>query len=259
MTDAGQPIELTTHVAARPATVLRFFTDPERFAAWFGPGSTIDPVPGGKFRVVYPGGQAAAGEVVELDARRIVLTWGVEGDPDLPPGASTIEVTLTAADGGTRVRFVQTGLPDEGRRAGQAAGFTHALAVLAAQSAGAEVQPDAERLADQVTAAFNTDDGPPRLELLEACWAETGTFRDPQANVAGRAALDAHIANARRFAAGANLVRGAVVVSHRELLWPWRIEGADGAVWAAGTNHAAVDPDGRIAAMTGFWDVGGGR
>jgi hypothetical protein len=90
-------------------------------------------------------------------------------------------------------------------------------------------------------------------------WAQTGTFRDPQANVAGRAALDAHIANARRFAAGANLVRGAVVVSHRELLWPWRIEGADGAVWAAGTNHAVVDPDGRIAAMTGFWDVGGGR
>jgi uncharacterized protein YndB with AHSA1/START domain len=254
-----EPLELTTHVAARPATVLSFFTDPERFAAWFGAGSTIDPVPGGKFRVAYPGGAGAAGEVVELGARRVVLTWGIEGDPDLPPGASTVEVTLTEAGGGTSVRFVQSGLPDEDRRLGQAAGFTHALAVLAAQSAGAEAGQAAERLADQVTAAFNSDDGAARLALLEACWAGGGTFRDPQANVAGRAALDAHIAAVRRFAAGSSLVRGTVAVSHRELLWPWRIEAADGAVWAAGTNHATVDPEGRIVAMTGFWSDTGER
>jgi uncharacterized protein YndB with AHSA1/START domain len=252
MTDPTEPIELTTHVLARPATVLSFFTDPARFAAWFGAGSTIDPVPGGRFRVRYPGGQAAAGEVVELGPTRVVLTWGFEGDSDLPPGASTVEVTLTSDGDGTRVRLVQSGLPDEGRRAGQAAGFTHALALLASGSASSEVEPIAERLAEQVTAAFNSD-GDARLRLLEACWGDDATFRDPLSNVAGRAELDAYIANARQFAAGAELVKaGTVAVSHRELLWPWRIQGPDGGVWATGTNVAAVGPDGRIAAMTGF-------
>jgi uncharacterized protein YndB with AHSA1/START domain len=247
------PIELRTWIAARPATVLAQITEPAGFAAWFGPGATIDPVAGGAFRVSYPGGQAAAGQVVELGPGRVVLSWGLEGDLDLPPGSSRVELTMAPADGGTLVELRHSGLP-AGLAEGQAAGFTHHLAVLAAVCAQAEVGPLAERLADQVTAAFNCDDGDKRLEVLAACWAEAGSFADPRANLAGLGAMNAHIANARRFAPGATLVRaGAVSVSHRLLLWPWRIEGADGGVWAAGTNVAAVDPDGRIAAMTGFW------
>ncbi len=73
MTD---PIEITTDIAAHPATVATFFSDPARFERWFGPGSTIDPRPGGAFRVVYPGGAAAGGEVVEIGPGRVVLTWG---------------------------------------------------------------------------------------------------------------------------------------------------------------------------------------
>jgi uncharacterized protein YndB with AHSA1/START domain len=80
------PIELRTWIAARPATVLAQVTEPAGFAAWFGPGATIDPVPGGPFRVPYPGGQAAAGEVVEVGPGRVVLTWGWRATRTCRPG-----------------------------------------------------------------------------------------------------------------------------------------------------------------------------
>ena len=50
-------------ICARPATVFRFFTDSQRFASWWGEGSTIEPSPRGALRIVYPNGIEAGGEV----------------------------------------------------------------------------------------------------------------------------------------------------------------------------------------------------
>ena len=36
-------LERTVTIAARRETVFRYFTDSERFAAWWGAGSTIEP------------------------------------------------------------------------------------------------------------------------------------------------------------------------------------------------------------------------
>jgi uncharacterized protein YndB with AHSA1/START domain len=79
-------LEFELQVAARPETVFRFFTDPARFARWMGAGAEIAGHAGGSFRVPYPGGNVAAGTVVELDPpRRIVMTWGYErGEPNEP-------------------------------------------------------------------------------------------------------------------------------------------------------------------------------
>src|SRR3954465_13539905 len=97
MTD---PIEITTEIAALPARVGGFFTDPARFEQWFGQGSAIDPRPGGAFRVAYPGGAAAIRPVVEIGPERVVLTWGFEGGPVLPPGASTVTFTISSIPSG---------------------------------------------------------------------------------------------------------------------------------------------------------------
>lgn len=109
-------IEQTIRIEARPETVYRYFTDPDRLAAWWG-GAEADPRPGGELRVAMRLGPKPVmrGEYVELvPYERIVFTFGWEdtpGAPDIPPGSSRVEVTLTAYDGGTLLTLRHTDLP----------------------------------------------------------------------------------------------------------------------------------------------------
>jgi uncharacterized protein YndB with AHSA1/START domain len=57
----------------------------------------------------------ASGSYVELDPpRRVVITWGWEGNAALPPGSTTVEFSLTADGDGTMLLLRHTGLPDAG-------------------------------------------------------------------------------------------------------------------------------------------------
>ena len=77
-------LERTVVIRARRETVFRYFTDSDRFAAWWGEGSTIDARPGGALRIRYPNGVLASGEVVEVvPPSRVVFTYGYE-DPAKP-------------------------------------------------------------------------------------------------------------------------------------------------------------------------------
>ncbi len=89
--------ELEVRIQARPETVFEFFTDPEKMRRWKGSSAELDPRPGGTYRVGgIAGGATVVGEFVELDPpSHLVFTWGWEGDEDVPPGSSTVEVTLT--------------------------------------------------------------------------------------------------------------------------------------------------------------------
>ena len=86
-------------IRARRATVFAFFTDSARFAAWWGPGSTIDPRPGGAVRIRYPNAAEAGGEVVEIvPGERIVFTYGYpEAGKPVPVGGSRCQTTCTVS------------------------------------------------------------------------------------------------------------------------------------------------------------------
>jgi uncharacterized protein YndB with AHSA1/START domain len=74
-------LEVAVHIAASPETVFPYFTDPDRYVEWMGDRATVDPVPGGPYRVRVRGGVEAAGEFVEVDPpKRIVFTWGWTDD-----------------------------------------------------------------------------------------------------------------------------------------------------------------------------------
>jgi uncharacterized protein YndB with AHSA1/START domain len=110
-------IERELRIDAAPATVFAYWTDPAKMARWMGRQITLDPRPGGEFRVDYNGSDIARGTFLEVDPPvRLVLTWGWEaaGDPT-PPGASVVEITLVAdGDGdGTILRLRHSGLPAE--------------------------------------------------------------------------------------------------------------------------------------------------
>lgn len=100
-------------IAARPATVYSYFTDEEKYTEWMGTDATLDPVPGGGFRVVNPDGAITSGRYVELDPpHRLVFTWGFEGDPAVPPGSTRVTVTLDPDGDGTLLRLIHSELPD---------------------------------------------------------------------------------------------------------------------------------------------------
>ena len=112
MQGAGPAIEREVRIEASPETVFEMFTDPEQYVRWKGRKASLDPRPGGEFRAEINDQACAVGEFVEVDPpRRVVFTWGWEGHPLVPPGSSTVEVTLTPDGDGTLLRLVHRDLP----------------------------------------------------------------------------------------------------------------------------------------------------
>jgi uncharacterized protein YndB with AHSA1/START domain len=127
-TDIGV-VEQTLRIEARPETVWRYWTDPERLNEWWGPATELDARPGGEYVIGSgAGGPTMRGEFVEVvPHERIVFTFGwdpMEGSgPLIPPKSTRVEVTLTPADGDTILTLRHSGLPvvyAEDHRAGWA-------------------------------------------------------------------------------------------------------------------------------------------
>ncbi len=136
-------IEREIRIEAPPMAVYRSFVEPDRMAAWMGVAVDLDPRPGGALRVNVTGQQVAVGQFVELDPpRRVVFTWGWEepGHP-VPPGSSTVEVTLTADGAATVLRLVHRDLPDE-TEPRHDEGWDHYLGRLAVSASGGSPGPD---------------------------------------------------------------------------------------------------------------------
>jgi len=79
--------------------------------------------------------------------RRVVLSWGLAGAEDLPPGSSLVEFTLIPTETGTRLNLVHSGLPDTRART-HAVGWANYLARLKAAACGLDPGPDSFRPAN---------------------------------------------------------------------------------------------------------------
>jgi uncharacterized protein YndB with AHSA1/START domain len=84
--------------------------DADNAKRWTSIDATLEPRPGGLYRVEVIPDTVARGTFVELDPPRVVFTWGWEPGPDgetydVPPGSSTIEIVLEQEGDGTRLRF----------------------------------------------------------------------------------------------------------------------------------------------------------
>jgi uncharacterized protein YndB with AHSA1/START domain len=123
--DLTGAIEIMQRIDAPPELVFAYLTDSRRFVKWMGVGATLDPRPGGRYRIDVGGDHIASGEYQEVDPpRRLVISWGWEGHPTVPPGSTAVEITLTPDQGATVLRLRHLGLPDEGERRQHADGWT---------------------------------------------------------------------------------------------------------------------------------------
>ena len=139
----GQAIEREVRIEAAPEEVFPFFTDASKMARWKGKSASLDPRPGGVYRVDINGRDVVRGEYIEVVPNsRVVFSWGWEGeDSALPPGSSTVEITLTPDGDGTIVRLRHSGLP-EGQRGAHVEGWTHYMARLVTAGGGGDPGPD---------------------------------------------------------------------------------------------------------------------
>jgi uncharacterized protein YndB with AHSA1/START domain len=137
-------VERALVIAASPETVWELLVDPEKAGLWMGLQIWSEPREGGLYRVEVIPGQIARGEFVELDPpRRLVHTWGWEGDDNLvPPGSTTIEYELTPEGDGTLLRVVHSGLPTAESAASHGHGWDHYFDRLSIAAAGGDPGPD---------------------------------------------------------------------------------------------------------------------
>lgn len=100
-------------IEAEPETVFAYFTEAEKLVEWMGVEATLEPHTGGRFQVTINQERKVIGEYLELTPfSRIMVSWGWEGREDVPPGSSTVEITLLPNAEGTLVRLRHYNLPD---------------------------------------------------------------------------------------------------------------------------------------------------
>jgi uncharacterized protein YndB with AHSA1/START domain len=247
-------LERTVLIRAPRETVFRYFTDSERFAAWWGAGSTIDARPGGPLRIRYPNGVLASGEVVEVvPPERIVFTYGYE-DPAKPlrPGGSRVVVTLQERKEGTLLHLRHE-LPDASVRDQHVQGWRYQLAVFAnvvTRETSAALGP----AVDAFFAAWSEKDDARRRTTLSTIATDDLTFADAFSCTAGIDDLVAHLAAAQLHMPGVVLERsGEVRHCQGTAVVDWVANGPDGAPRGRGTNVFELAADGRIARVVGFW------
>ncbi len=136
------PFEKSVFVPLDPEETFALVTRPDRLRRWQAITARVDLRAGGEYRWTIIPGHAVRGTCTEVEpGRRVVFSWGWEGAGDLPPGASTVIITLEPAPGGTTLRLVHEGLSDE-QEATHAAGWNHYLGRLLDAAAKGDAGPD---------------------------------------------------------------------------------------------------------------------
>lgn len=246
-------LERTVTIAARRETVFRYFTDSQRFAAWWGRGSTIDARPGGAVVIRFPNDVVAGGEVLAIEpVARVVFTYGFASGQPIPIGASRVTVTLEETARGTLVRLRHE-LPTAQARDEHVQGWRYQLALFA-NVVAQEAHGGVAALADRFFALWGEADAARRRAELEAIADAALAFRDPYSCTDGLDDLDAHVAAAQRFMPGVVLERvGEARQCQGVALVDWVVKGREGAAQRRGTNVFELSPDGRLLRVTGLW------
>ena len=138
-------VQRETQIAAPPATVFAFLTDPEKILSWMGAEATTETHPGGLYLVkgVRDRANVARGTFREVvPVHRLAYSFGWDGREEVPPGSSLIEIDLIDRDGGTLMRMTHSGLPNQTSCDNHAAGWAHYIERLSVAASGRDPGAD---------------------------------------------------------------------------------------------------------------------
>jgi uncharacterized protein YndB with AHSA1/START domain len=132
-----------THIPAPPAAVFALLTDPDKIIRWMGTQAQVEPQLGGLYLLNVTGARTARGAFREVvPVHRLAYSFGWEGDDQVPPGSSLVEIDLIERPDGTLLRLTQAGLPNAEQCASHAEGWAYYLGRLAVVAAGRDPGPD---------------------------------------------------------------------------------------------------------------------
>jgi uncharacterized protein YndB with AHSA1/START domain len=246
-------LDRTITIGARRETVFSFFTDDARWASWWGAGSVIEPRPGGRMLIKYPGGVEVTGEVIEVRApERIVFTYGYVQNPKFGPGASRVTIQLESVADGTRLSLTHQ-FAEAADRDHHVQGWRYQLSVFANVVAALGSRQAAEHI-DRWFGAWAEADTTRRQAILSAIARPDVRFRDRFGHVDGIDDLMPHIGAALQFMPGMKIVRAGDVLSCQGTsVVHWTAVSATGEATGRGENVFQFDADGRIYSVTGLW------
>ena len=254
MTTLPHSLDRSVVIRAPRAIVFRYFTDSERFARWWGPGSTIDGKVGGEVKIVYPNQVVARGAITAIRAdHSIAFTYGYE-DPAKPirPGGSLVTIELQDHAEGTFVKLHHD-LPTAQERDHHVPGWRFQLALFA-NTVSNEQHARVAALADQWFVAWAETDQQARDRLLAACATDDVRMQDNYSCLRGRDDLSHHIGMCHQFMPGTITTRaGEPKHCQGTALVEWTMRDAQGNPRGKGTNVISLAADGRIASVVGFW------
>ena len=106
----------------------------------------------------------------------------------------------------------------------------------------------------QYMAAWNEPEATARSALLAQCWSDGGIYVDPGVSLAGRDALNAHIATVQASRPGARVeFMSGIDIHHDVVRFLWRLIRPDGTGGDISIDFGEVGPDGRLLKIVRFF------
>jgi uncharacterized protein YndB with AHSA1/START domain len=122
-------LAVITTIEASPEEVFPYLVQPDLLVRWLGTWADVDPEPGGSFAVDM-GETPVRGSYVAVEPpHRVVFTWGIPGNEEMPAGSSTVEIVLRSEGDATVVELTHRALP-VARQSDHRQGWTNKLGDL---------------------------------------------------------------------------------------------------------------------------------
>jgi len=217
-------------------------TQPDRLRRWHTITARVDLRAGGAYRWTIIPGHTACGTFTEVEpGKRVVFTWGWEDSADLPPGASTVIVTLEPAEGGTLVRLVHEGLTDE-QAASHAEGWSHYLGRLVTAATQGDAGPDEWAAVPQPLDAISSAEATLAICQLVLRGIAESAYSDPSVicpkftiteladHLIGSVQFFGYEAGAQFPCAPAAILEAQVAAVAQPTLEAWHARGLDGVI-----------------------------
>jgi uncharacterized protein YndB with AHSA1/START domain len=239
-------------IHAEPTAVFRFFEDSERWASWWGAGSTIEAKPRGRVRIRHAEGVDVVGEVIEVEPpRRIVFSYGFLDRKGDAAGDSRVTITLEPLGQSTRLRLTHE-FNDAAARDEHVQGWRFQLSLFANVVAN-EVHAGATQAVDGWFSAWSIADPIARREAFARVSSNDIGLRDRFSLIDGLDDLVAHTAAYQRFFPGIRFERrGDIRHCQGVVLADWLTQADEGTARLNGTCCFTFNTDNQIEAVINF-------